>query len=89
MTFQQLKISEPIMRALMDKNYEIPTPIQQQAIPVALMGGDMLAIAQTGTGKTAAFAIPIIEQLKNLQTDSKDKRAIKALIVTPDRKSVV
>ena len=89
MTFQQLKISEPIMRALMDKNYEIPTPIQQQAIPVALMGGDMLAIAQTGTGKTAAFAIPIIEQLKNLQTDSKDKRAIKALIVTPTRELAI
>lgn len=63
MTFKELNISEPILRALTQKKYETPTPIQEQAIPVALEGRDLLGIAQTGTGKTAAFAIPIIQQL--------------------------
>ena len=73
----------------MDKNYDIPTPIQQKAIPIALTGVDMLAIAQTGTGKTAAFAIPIIEQLKNLPTYNNEKRTIKALVVTPTRELAI
>ena len=63
MTFSELNISEPILKALVEKKYEIPTPIQVQAIPVVLDGRDLLGIAQTGTGKTAAFAIPIIQQL--------------------------
>lgn len=54
-TFHDLKISEPVLKALQDKRYINPTPIQQQAIPVALTGSDLLGIAQTGTGKTAAF----------------------------------
>jgi Superfamily II DNA and RNA helicases len=66
MTFSELNISEPVLKALVEKNYEIPTPIQIQAIPVALSGRDLLGIAQTGTGKTAAFAIPIIQQLDEL-----------------------
>ena len=66
MIFSELNISEPILKALIDKNYEIPTPIQEQAIPVVLSGSDLLGIAQTGTGKTAAFAIPIIQQLDKL-----------------------
>ena len=60
MTFRELNISEPILKALVNKKYETPTPIQEQAIPVALEGRDLLGLAQTGTGKTAAFAIPII-----------------------------
>lgn len=63
MTFKQMNISEPVCRALLEKNYSTPTLIQEQAIPEALTGRDLLGLAQTGTGKTAAFAIPIIEQL--------------------------
>ena len=62
MTFKQMNISEPVCRALLEKNYSTPTLIQEQAIPEALTGRDLLGLAQTGTGKTAAFAIPIIEQ---------------------------
>jgi ATP-dependent RNA helicase RhlE len=63
MTFEDLKIAEPILRAVDEKGYTNPTPIQQKGIPVALSGCDMLGIAQTGTGKTAAFAIPIIQKI--------------------------
>lgn len=63
MTFKELSISENILRAITDKGYETPTPIQEKAIPVALTGKDILGVAQTGTGKTAAFAIPIINNL--------------------------
>lgn len=63
MTFEKLNIVEPILRAVGEKGYTEATPIQEQGIPVALSGRDMLGIAQTGTGKTAAFAIPIIQQL--------------------------
>lgn len=88
MTFRELNISEPILKALISKNYETPTPIQQQAIPVALSGRDLLGIAQTGTGKTAAFAIPIIQHLDQPQTRSQ-KREIKALILTPTRELAI
>lgn len=88
MTFRELNISEPILKALISKNYETPTPIQQQAIPVALSGRDLLGIAQTGTGKTAAFAIPIIQHLNQPQTRSQ-KREIKALILTPTRELAI
>ena len=59
MTFNELNIAEPISRAVCEKGYNEPTPIQEQAIPVVLRGKDIFGIAQTGTGKTAAFAIPI------------------------------
>jgi ATP-dependent RNA helicase RhlE len=88
MTFKELNISEPILKALVSKNYETPTPIQEQAIPVALSGRDLLGIAQTGTGKTAAFAIPIIQHLAQPQLRSK-KREIKALILTPTRELAI
>ena len=87
MTFQELNISAPILRALTDKNYEQPTPIQQQAIPYALDGEDVLGLAQTGTGKTAAFAIPIIQHLD--QPDLLRQRGIKALILTPTRELAI
>lgn len=89
MTFNQLNISEPVKRALEDKNYEVPTPIQQQAIPVALEGNDLLGIAQTGTGKTAAFAIPIIEHLQKEVTSKNPNRPISALILTPTRELAI
>lgn len=63
MTFEELNIAEPILRAVAEKGYIEPTPIQQQAIPVVLRGRDMFGIARTGTGKTAAFAIPILQCL--------------------------
>ncbi|MDD4596125.1 MAG: DEAD/DEAH box helicase, partial [Candidatus Izemoplasmatales bacterium] len=84
MTFENLQIIEPIRRALTQEGYEIPTPIQTQAIPVLLAGGDVLGSAQTGTGKTAAFAIPILQNLLPL-TDASKTKHIKALILTPTR----
>lgn len=88
MTFKELNISEPILRALENKNYKQPTPIQEQAIPVAISGRDLLGIAQTGTGKTAAFAIPIIQQLN--ESHPKDrKHEIMALILTPTRELAI
>ena len=86
MTFKELNISEPILRALENKKYVSPTPVQEKAIPIALKGQDLLGIAQTGTGKTAAFAIPIIQQLNN---DPNRNRDIKALILTPTRELAI
>lgn len=63
MTFNKLQIAEPILRAIEEKGYDTPTPIQEKGIPVVLQGVDMLGIAQTGTGKTAAFVIPILYHL--------------------------
>ncbi len=88
MTFEELHISELILKALINKKYETPTPIQEQAIPVALGGQDLLGIAQTGTGKTAAFAIPIIQRL-NLPQSKGQRREIKALILTPTRELAI
>lgn len=88
MTFNELRISDPILKALVNKKYNTPTPIQEQAIPVALDGCDILGIAQTGTGKTAAFAIPIIQQLDQSQPDSRS-RAIRALVLTPTRELAI
>lgn len=87
MTFKELHISEPILKALSKKKYETPTPIQQQAIPIGLKAIDLIGIAQTGTGKTAAFAIPIIQQLN--ESPKLGKRQIKALILTPTRELAI
>ena len=89
MTFEELNISEPVLKALDDKNYITPTPIQEQTIPLASKGKDILGITQTGTGKTAAFAIPIIEQLKNICVAKGVNKAIKALILTPTRELAI
>lgn len=83
MTFKELGITEPILKALSDKGYETPTPIQEQAIPPALSGRDMIGIAQTGTGKTAAFAIPVIQLIEANRTNK--MRKIKALVLSPTR----
>ena len=88
MTFKELNISEPVLKALLNKKYEIPTPIQEKAIPVALSGQDLLGIAQTGTGKTAAFAIPIIQHLSQAPFNDR-KREIKAVIITPTRELAI
>ena len=84
MTFKELNIIEPILKAIEEKGYNMPTPIQEKAIPVALAGKDVLGCAQTGTGKTASFAIPIIQLLQNSKEDAK-RKGIKALILTPTR----
>ena len=89
MTFQQLNISRSTLRALEEKNYVSPTPIQQQAIPEAMSGRDIIGIAQTGTGKTAAFAIPIIERLRKRRTERGAKPRIRALILTPTRELAI
>ena len=87
-TFEKLRLIDPILKSLTDNGYDIPTQIQAEAIPIALAGNDLLAVAPTGTGKTAAFAIPIIQGL--VQNNSNQKvRDIKALIVTPTRELAI
>lgn len=88
MTFKELKIIEPILKALDEKGYTTPTAIQEQAILPALENRDILGLAQTGTGKTAAFSIPIIQQLHQERNNSK-RREIKALILTPTRELAI
>lgn len=83
MTFEELELSPAILKALQEKGYVNPTPIQAKAIPAVLAGRDVLAAAQTGTGKTAGFTLPILEKLS--QNPSTGKKAIKALILTPTR----
>lgn len=89
MTFKDLGIIEPILKALEEEGYTQPTPIQEQSIPILLQGDDLLGCAQTGTGKTAAFSIPIIQQLVEAGIDTKGKRKIKALVVTPTRELAI
>jgi len=84
MTFQQLQLSKNILRSLSEQNYEQPTEIQAKAIPVGLSGRDILGSAQTGTGKTAAFALPIIQNLLDRGSGHGERR-IRALVVTPTR----
>ncbi|MBB6612511.1 DEAD/DEAH box helicase [Pontibacter sp. Tf4] len=84
MTFNELNLIEPILAALKTEGYTKPTPIQQKAIPYILQKRDLLGCAQTGTGKTAAFAIPILQLLSALPQE-RNKRTIKSLILTPTR----
>jgi ATP-dependent RNA helicase RhlE len=87
MSFDVLGLAEPLLRAVREQGYEIPTPIQQQAIPAVLKGGDLMAGAQTGTGKTAGFTLPLLHRLaaQTAQRDAKGRVAIRALILTPTR----
>ncbi len=89
MSFENLDLIEPILRALKTEGYETPTPIQEQAIPIILQRKDLLGCAQTGTGKTAAFAIPIIQILHETHNPAKGRRKIKSLIVTPTRELAI
>ena len=88
MPFKSLEIIEPILQSLLEEGYSIPTPIQAQAIPIVLEGTDLLGCAQTGTGKTAAFAIPILQLLSNSQSNDKRKK-IRSLILTPTRELAI
>src|SRR5690349_1658224 len=85
MSFDSLGLSEPLVRAVNELGYTSPTPIQQQAIPAVLNGGDLLAGAQTGTGKTAGFTLPILQRLLTMPPAPGGKRVIRALILTPTR----
>jgi ATP-dependent RNA helicase RhlE len=89
LNFQQLNVIAPILKALQSQGYTNPTPIQQHAIPVALKGRDLLGCAQTGTGKTAAFAIPILQLLHQQQEEGKGRTGIKSLILTPTRELAI
>ncbi len=85
MQFENINIIQPIQKALKAEGYTQPTPIQEQAIPPLLEGNDLLGCAQTGTGKTAAFAIPILQKLSYQQRNLKGNRPIKALVLAPTR----
>src|SRR5690606_39489837 len=89
MTFKDLEIIEPILKALTSEGYTHPTPIQERSIPILLRKKDLLGCAQTGTGKTAAFAIPILQQLFLDKQKGKGPRRIKALVVTPTRELAI
>ncbi|WP_010500359.1 DEAD/DEAH box helicase [Paenibacillus elgii] len=89
MTFEQLKLIPPILKALAKENYTQPTPIQEQAIPPVLAGRDLFGCAQTGTGKTAAFLLPIIQLLSAQQRRPSGKRVIRSLILTPTRELAI
>ena len=99
MTFKDLKLELPILKALEKQGYTQPTPIQEQAIPptpiqeqaipILLKGHDLLGVAQTGTGKTAAFGIPILNHLLKENNSGQGKRKIKALVVTPTRELAI
>lgn len=88
MHFSELNIIQPILKAIEEKGYTTPTPIQEQAIPQLLAGHDVLGCAQTGTGKTAAFSIPILQKLANREKEV-GKRKIKSLILTPTRELAI
>ena len=84
MLFTDLGLSEPILRAIAEEGYTSPTPIQAKSIPAVLQGGDLLAAAQTGTGKTAGFTLPILQRLSSTKV-STGKRLLRVLILTPTR----
>ena len=88
MNFESLNIIEPILKSLKEEGYTIPTPIQVQAIPIVMQGIDLIGCAQTGTGKTAAFAVPILQILSKNKTFDRKKK-IRSLIVTPTRELAI
>ncbi len=87
MLFTDLGLAEPLLRAVREQGYDTPTPIQAQAIPAVLKGGDLMAGAQTGTGKTAGFVLPMLQRLMAVPSkrDARGRIAIRALILTPTR----
>jgi ATP-dependent RNA helicase RhlE len=88
MQFSELPLSQPLQRAIADTGYVTPTPIQQRAIPIVVTGRDLLGVAQTGTGKTAAFALPILERLMATKPHAGERgqrKPIRCLVLTPTR----
>lgn len=84
MSFTNLGLSESLLKAIKEQGYDTPTPIQQKAIPVVIEGKDVLAAAQTGTGKTAGFTLPLLERLSRTKSN-RQKKQIRALVLTPTR----
>ncbi|HMO37290.1 MAG TPA: DEAD/DEAH box helicase, partial [Gemmatales bacterium] len=89
MNFQELGLSEPILRAVTKEGYTVPTPIQAQTIPHLLAGKDVLGCAPTGTGKTAAFSLPILHHLSKGKRPATGPRPIRALLLSPTRELAV
>lgn len=85
MSFASLGLRAELLQAISDEGYETPTPIQAQAIPLILKGGDVLAAAQTGTGKTAGFTLPLLELLSQKPIEKSGRRPVRALVLTPTR----
>ena len=88
MSFTSLGLCEPILKAIKDQGYDTPTPIQKQAIPIVLDKKDVLAGAQTGTGKTAAFTLPLLQRLHNRPKQLR-KKEVRALILSPTREQLL
>src|SRR5512142_2965615 len=84
-SFEAFGLRPEILRAVAEKKYTTPTPIQEQAIPIVLEGKDLIGCAQTGTGKTAAFALPILHRLRGTPWKGVGRRPIRALVLTPTR----
>ena len=89
MKFEDLKLIAPIQKAVDIEGYTTPTPIQEKAIPIVLERKDLIGCAQTGTGKTAAFAIPLLQILYQDKDRGKEARKVRALILTPTRELAV
>jgi len=89
MPFKTFGLSDPLVQGILATGYTAPTEIQSQAIPAALAGGDIIGCAQTGTGKTAAFVLPILDRLSHERTRRKGKRTVRSLILTPTRELAV
>ncbi len=85
MRFETLELINPLMRAIKDQGYTEPTPIQEQAIPHILEGRDLVGLAQTGTGKTAAFALPVLQRLAEVPKPKKSRRNVRVLVLAPTR----
>ncbi|MFW5748581.1 MAG: DEAD/DEAH box helicase, partial [Chloroflexota bacterium] len=86
MRFEELQLITPVLRAIQEQGYTEPTPIQIEAIPHVLEGRDLIGLAQTGTGKTAAFALPIIQRLaQTMPRNTKGRAFIRALVLAPTR----
>lgn len=89
MSFNKINLIKPLQKALVEEGYKTPTPIQEKAIPIILSRKDLLGCAQTGTGKTAAFALPILQILSTEKHKGNKKRSIRALIITPTRELAI
>ncbi|MCW8901114.1 MAG: DEAD/DEAH box helicase, partial [Gammaproteobacteria bacterium] len=85
MSFDSLGLSAEILRAVSEKGYTTPTPIQQQAIPLILDGRDLMGGAQTGTGKTAGFTLPLLQRLMDTTKPQQGRRPLRCLVLTPTR----
>ena len=83
MNFQDFSLAEPVLKTLTEVGYEVPTPIQEQTIPLVLAGRDVVGQAQTGTGKTAAFALPLLSRIEL------DRREVQVLVLTPTRELAI